>query len=125
MSDSRREQRRRSSRRGGRRQSDPILDLATHPSPRVYVPQLAEYWGVDRSNVFRWCQCGRLTALFDPATRTWSVGKADALAFELDLFRKRKAPPLSPIAKARLLLMAAEAEVARLRAFLRNPRRAS
>ncbi len=42
--------------------AQPILDLATHPAPVVTIAQLAAYWQVNRSTIYRDIERGALPA---------------------------------------------------------------
>lgn len=60
-----------------------IKDLATHPAAYVSVTELAEYWKLDRHQIYKFIDLGGLRAI-RLGPRTFRVHVDDARVFERD-----------------------------------------
>jgi excisionase family DNA binding protein len=60
-----------------------ISDLATHEAAYVSVMELAEYWQLDRHQIYKFIDLGGLRAL-RLGPRTYRIHVKDALRFERD-----------------------------------------
>jgi excisionase family DNA binding protein len=68
----------------------PIVRLQTHPDPYVTTTDLADYWGIDRKQIYKQIDAGTLTALRLGA-HTLRIKTAEAIRFE-------RAAKMSPVA---------------------------
>jgi excisionase family DNA binding protein len=59
-----------------------IRQLATHPSPYVTVGELAEYWAVNRKQIYKHIEAGTLRAI-RLGPRLLRIRTSDAQDFEL------------------------------------------
>jgi excisionase family DNA binding protein len=60
-----------------------IKDLAAHPAAYVSVSELAEYWKLDRHQIYKFIDLGGLRAI-RLGPRTFRVHVEDAREFERD-----------------------------------------
>jgi excisionase family DNA binding protein len=67
-----------------------IMDLHTHPEPYVTTSDLADYWGVNRKQIYKQIDAGTLAAI-RLGPRLLRISTAEAIRFEA--IAKMSPPP--------------------------------